>query len=71
MYISIAKYELYVERHDGKVVWLPLIERGEEGTVILFLIFWVAINSRCPHIEGDTYKENYHGKIKDQYEGNL
>ena len=71
MYISIAKYELYVERQDGKVVWLPLIERGEEGTVILFLIFWVAINRKCPYIEADTYKEKHYGKIKDQYEGNL
>lgn len=71
MYISIAKYELYVERHGGKVAWLPLIERGEEGTVIVFLIFWVAINSKCLYIEDDTYKEKHYGKTEDQYEGNL
>jgi hypothetical protein len=71
MYVSFIKHEIYIERHDGKVVWLPLIESGEEGTVIVFLIFWVAINSKCPHIESDTYKENYDGKTQDQYEGNL
>jgi hypothetical protein len=62
MYIEVAKCEIYIERRNGPIVWKPLIENGEEGLVIVFMVIWIAVNRKSPCLELDDYWEKHDGK---------
>lgn len=63
MYVSVATFELYIEKRNGDVVWCPQIESGEEGTVLVWLIFWIAFN-RKGQVEEDPSKEKEYGEVE-------
>jgi hypothetical protein len=66
MYVAFIKHEIYIERRNGPVVWKPLFESGEEGLVIVFLVFWIAVNRKCLYEEEDTYRETQYGTQQDK-----
>jgi hypothetical protein len=45
MYFEVFRCEIYIERRKGPIVWKPLIENGDEGLVIVFMVFWIAFKS--------------------------
>lgn len=67
MYLSVFKHEIYIEQQSGSISWLPLVEDGDEGLVIVFLIFWVAINRKCSGLHKNIYLEENYGKGEDKY----
>ena len=62
MYFEVFKCEIYIERRNGPIVWKPLIENGDEGLVIVFMVFWIALSRRNSSLKSDSYLETRDGK---------
>ncbi len=71
MYIKFAKYELYIETNTDKIEWVPLIETGNAGLVVVFLIFWIAANTVALSSLDSVNEENHNGKNQTQHKGNF